>query len=231
MIKKIDILFKQEIEPDEYERIQRLQKYERSLWREGKKFVAGIDEAGRGPLAGPVVAGAVIFDKNPKIPFVDDSKKLSSELREHLYGHIIKTALFYGIGVSQVDEIDNINIYQASLVAMQRALDGLGFNPDHLLIDGKAYPSTDFPHTTIVKGDSLSYSIAAASILAKVTRDRIMENYDKDFPQYGFSNNKGYATQEHLNAIEEFGFCAIHRRSFHPKRIVMKDVLTFDFGE
>ena len=191
--------------------------YESKLWNKGKKYVAGLDEAGRGPLAGPVVAAAVVFYKNPQISMINDSKKLTEEVREYLFDLILNEALC-GIGAAEVGEIDRINIYRASFLAMDRALENLNAQPEHLLVDGRAFPRNDIPFTTIIKGDSLSYSVAAASILAKVTRDRMMREYDQEFPQYGFANHKGYATREHLDAIEEFGYCPIHRRSFHPKR-------------
>ena len=195
--------------------------YERNLWNEGKKYVAGLDEAGRGPLAGPVVAAAVVFYENPQISMINDSKKLTEEVRECLFDLILNETLC-GIGTAEVEEIDRINIYQASFLAMDRALENLNTQPEHLLVDGRAFPRNDIPFTTIVKGDSLSYSVAAASILAKVTRDRMMREYDQEFPQYGFANHKGYATREHLDAIEEFGYCPIHRRSFHPKRFQLE---------
>lgn len=210
--------FPKELDSEERKRIRKMLHYERALWKEGKTNVAGLDEAGRGPLAGPVVAGAVIFSNEPEISMIDDSKKLSENVREYLYDWITKESLFWGIGVAEVDEIDRINVYQASFLAMNRALDELDTKPDHLLVDGRAFMTDDIPFTTIIKGDSLSYSVAAASILAKVARDRMMIDYDKQFPQYGFANHKGYATSEHLDAIEKFGLCPIHRRSFHPKR-------------
>ncbi|MCH7753621.1 ribonuclease HII [candidate division KSB1 bacterium] len=196
-------------------------RYERNLWNEGKKYVAGLDEAGRGPLAGPVVAAAVVFYENPQISMINDSKKLTEEIREYLFDLILNETLC-GIGAAEVGEIDRINIYQATFLAMDRALENLDTQPEHLLVDGRAFPRNDIPFTTIVKGDSISYSVAAASILAKVTRDRMMREYDQEFPQYGFANHKGYATREHLDAIEEFGYCPIHRRSFHPKRFQLE---------
>jgi len=205
---------------DECNRIRKMLLYERDFWNKGFKYIAGLDEAGRGPLAGPVVAATVIFSKGIFIPMIDDSKKLTAETRECLFDIILKEVLDYGIGISEVEEIDRINIYQASLLAMERAMNNLSVRPQHLLVDGRAFTDVPIPYTTIVKGDSLCYSIAAASILAKVTRDRIMCEYDKKFPQYGFSHHKGYATQAHLDAIEKYGLCSIHRRSFHPKRFI-----------
>ncbi len=213
--------FQRNLDTDERKRIRKMLQYERNLWNEGKKYVAGLDEAGRGPLAGPVVAAAVVFYENPQISMINDSKKLTEEVRECLFELILNETLC-GIGAAEVEEIDRINIYQASFLAMDRALENLNTQPEHLLVDGRAFPRNDIPFTTIVKGDSLSYSVAAASILAKVTRDRMMREYDQEFPQYGFANHKGYATREHLDAIEEFGYCPIHRRSFHPKRFQLE---------
>lgn len=213
--------FQKIIGADERKRIRKMLQYESKLWNKGKKYVAGLDEAGRGPLAGPVVAAAVVFYKNPQILMINDSKKLTEEVREYLFDLILNEA-FCGIGAAEVGEIDRINIYQASFLAMDRALENLNAQPEHLLVDGRAFPRNDIPFTTIIKGDSLSYSVAAASILAKVTRDRMMREYDQEFPQYGFANHKGYATREHLDAIEEFGYCPIHRRSFHPKRFQLE---------
>lgn len=213
--------FQRDLDTEERKRIRKMLQYERNLWNEGKKYVAGLDEAGRGPLAGPVVAAAVVFYENPQISMINDSKKLTEEVREYLFDLILNEALC-GIGAAEVGEIDRINIYQASFLAMDRALENLNTQPEHLLVDGRAFPRNDIPFTTIVKGDSLSYSVAAASILAKVTRDRMMREYDQEFPQYGFANHKGYATREHLDAIEEFGYCPIHRRSFHPKRFQLE---------
>ena len=213
--------FQKIIGADERKRIRKMLQYESKLWNKGKKYVAGLDEAGRGPLAGPVVAAAVVFYKNPQISMINDSKKLTEEVREYLFDLILNEALC-GIGAAEVGEIDRINIYRASFLAMDRALENLNAQPEHLLVDGRAFPRNDIPFTTIVKGDSISYSVAAASILAKVTRDRMMREYDQEFPQYGFANHKGYATREHLDAIEEFGYCPIHRRSFHPKRFQLE---------
>lgn len=203
---------------EEFTRIQKMLQYENELWANNLTYVAGLDEVGRGPLAGPVVAAAVIFPKDAYIPFIDDSKKLPEKTREELYETILDKSLDHGIASADVDEIDRYNILQASFLAMQRAIDKMNTKPEFLLIDGKVYPKQNIPVKTIVKGDSLCFSIAAASIIAKVTRDRIMREYDKIYPGYGFESHKGYATKAHLNAIEQVGFCRIHRRSFHPKR-------------
>ena len=165
-----------DLDTEERKRIREMLQYERNLWNEGKKYVAGLDEAGRGPLAGPVVAAAVVFYENPQISMINDSKKLTEEVREYLFDLILNETLC-GIGAAEVGEIDRINIYQASFLAMDRALENLNTQPEHLLVDGRAFPRNDIPFTTIVKGDSLSYSVAAASILAKVTRDRMMREY------------------------------------------------------
>lgn len=204
----------------EYDRIQNMLSFERELWEKDIRYVAGLDEAGRGPLAGPVVAAAVIFSKNAYIPMIDDSKRLSVEVREFLYDVILQEALDFGIGMAEVSEIDEINIYQASFLAMKRALDTLKIEPEFLLVDGRAFPHDSIPFTAIVKGDSQCFSIASASIIAKVTRDKIMYEYDTKFPHYGFARHKGYPTRAHLDAIEKYGFCKIHRQSFHPKRFL-----------
>ncbi len=208
------------MEADEAEvrRIHELFRYERELWKQNVSVVAGLDEAGRGPLAGPVVAAAVVFTKETYIPQVNDSKKLTPPVREELYEIILEKAADCSVGFADVAEIDRYNIVQASFVAMRRAVEGLSRRPDFLLVDGKTFPEQAIPCRTIVQGDARSFSIAAASILAKVTRDRMMLEYDKLFPQYGFAAHKGYATRAHLDAIEQHGLCPIHRRSFHPRR-------------
>lgn len=188
--------------------------YERELWGMGKGHIAGVDEAGRGPLAGPVVAAAVVFEQEFVIPEVDDSKLLAEPLREALYARIMERAISVGIGVVEHTTIDEINILNATFRAMHAAIDQLSVTPDHLLIDGNRFDGSAIPFTTIVDGDALSFSIAAASIVAKVTRDRLMTQYDAQFPGYGFAKHKGYATREHRDAISRLGYCEIHRRSF-----------------
>ncbi len=202
----------------EASRIFKMLEFERKLWGRGLKYVAGIDEAGRGPLAGPVVAAAVIFPEDIFIPLIDDSKKLTPETREDLYEAILWKARAYGIGIATVEEIDELNILQASYLAMRRAIANLPVLPQYLLVDGRDFPENTIPCTPVVDGDELCFSIAAASILAKVTRDRIMCELDQKFPEYGFARHKGYATRAHLEAIERFGFSPVHRKSFHPKR-------------
>ena len=179
--------------------------------------VAGMDEAGRGPLAGNVVAACVIMPSAPTVDWVDDSKKLSALRRDKVYEEILRTALYVGVGRASAQEIDEINILQATFLAMQRALDKLAVKPDLALIDGNRAKDFGLPVRTIVKGDSLSSSIAAASILAKVTRDRLMEQLDAQYPQYGFAVHKGYGTRRHYAALREYGPCEIHRRTFLKK--------------
>jgi len=193
--------------------------HERKLWNSGLRLVAGIDEAGRGPLAGPVVAAAVIVGIEFYLPEVDDSKKLSAAQRERLYDAIMDGALAVGIGSVDHEVIDRINILNATIEAMHRAVESLRLTPEFLLIDGNHYRGGDIPFATIVDGDELCFSIAAASIIAKVTRDRRMEQYDREFPGYGFARHKGYGTREHREAIGRLGASPIHRRSFTVKTV------------
>ena len=174
---------------------------ERKHWKKGLEYVAGIDEAGRGPLAGPVVAAAVIFPQEVWIHGVDDSKKLSPDRRAELFDIIRECAVSTGIGIVPHDVIDEVNIYQATMRAMAEAVAQLNPVPQHLLIDGPRYTRSVIPFTAIIDGDALCFSIAAASIIAKVTRDRIMAEFDKEFPHYGFAKHKGYGTKDHLDAI------------------------------
>jgi ribonuclease HII len=189
-------------------------RYEQDLWQSGALRVAGVDEAGRGPLAGPVVAAAVIFPVRCVLAGVDDSKKLSPGRREELYAEIQTRALGIGVGIVDNEEIDRINILQATFKAMRVALDSLAVPPDHVLVDGNRFAAGALPFTTIVHGDALCQAIAAASIIAKVTRDRIMCEQDALYPAYGFARHKGYGTAEHRAAIAQHGLCIIHRRSF-----------------
>ncbi len=188
--------------------------HERKYWLMDLVRVAGVDEAGRGPLAGPVVAAAVIFEPGFCIPFVNDSKQLSEKKREELFDIIKKKAVAIGIGRVSHDVIDRINILQASMLAMNKAIDQLSVLPEQLLVDGNFFRHERIPVENIVKGDARSHSIAAASIVAKVTRDAIMREYDTQYPQYGFAKHKGYGTPEHVTAIHRFGFSEIHRRTF-----------------
>lgn len=191
--------------------------YENEKYQQGFKVVCGIDEAGRGPLAGPVYAAAVILKKGQTIEGVNDSKKLSEKKREALYNKIIDECLAYAIGVADEKEIDEINILQATFLAMKRAVDGLSIKPDCALVDGNQIPPLDCSVTTVIKGDSKSESIAAASILAKVARDRYMLKMAQKYPQYCFEKHKGYGTKLHYEMIEKYGICDIHRKSFLKK--------------
>lgn len=178
------------------------------------KIVAGVDEAGRGPLAGHVYAAAVILPENAVIEGLNDSKKLSEKRREELYNIIVDKALCYNVCFADCNTIDSINIRNATLKAMKDAAEGLIIRPDRLLVDGNALPDTDIPSEYVIKGDSKSMAIAAASILAKVTRDRYIKEMDLSYPQYGFAKNKGYGTADHIDAIKKFGPCPIHRKTF-----------------
>jgi ribonuclease HII len=188
--------------------------FEKMYYRRGYQKIAGVDEVGRGPLAGPVVAAAVILPRDGIGFELFDSKQISSKKREELYPSILKEALGVGIGVVGQEEIDRINIFQATLRAMGSAIESLPFPPDFLLIDGTQGVKFCLPQKSIPKGDRLSNSIAAASIVAKVTRDHMMEEYHRQYPQYDFAKHKGYGTKQHRRAIEKFGICAIHRKSF-----------------
>lgn len=181
---------------------------------EGVKIICGVDEAGRGPLAGPVCAAAVILPRGVEIPGLTDSKKLTDKKRRELFPVIQETAVAYGIGLATEAEIDDINILQATFLAMQRALEQLKVKPDLTLIDGNREKDFGLPVKTVVKGDSLSANIAAASVLAKVTRDDIMVSLAKEYPQYGFDIHKGYGTKAHYEALRQYDACPIHRRSF-----------------
>jgi ribonuclease HII len=192
-------------------------KYEAELYLKGYRLIAGVDEAGRGPLAGPVVAAAVIFKQGTEIEGVDDSKKLSPKTRDRLFYEIRKCALTYGIGMISNRRIDDINILRATFEAMKRAVSRLSIDPDYILVDGRDEPFETQDQLSIIRGDSLSHSIAAASILAKVTRDKIMNFYGRIYPQYNFGENKGYATPDHIEAIRKYGRCQIHRKSFRLK--------------
>lgn len=190
---------------------------EHSFYSEDIQLICGVDEAGRGPLAGPVCAAAVILPKDLEIPGLTDSKKLTDKKRRELFPVIQEQAVAYGIGFASQQEIDEINILQATFLAMQRALDQLTVRPDLALIDGNRAKDFGLPVKTVVKGDSLSANIAAASILAKVTRDNLMQEMAESYPQYGFEIHKGYGTKAHYAALREFGASPIHRMSFLKK--------------
>jgi len=187
---------------------------ELSLWAKGIQTVAGVDEAGRGPLAGPVVAAAVVFPSGSFIKGVEDSKKLSEKKREELFPLIHDQALGVGVGVVGHDVIDRINILQATILAMHKALDDLLVKPEFVIVDGTTFRHDRYKYQNIVDGDEKSFTIAAASIIAKVTRDRFMREYDLQYPAYGFGQHKGYGTKQHLEAIKRYGLCEIHRRTF-----------------
>ena len=207
--------------------------YERECLANGYCFIAGIDEVGRGPLAGPVVASSAMFSSEVikaglpnSLKDVNDSKKLSEKKREHLFDVLNDfDGVDFGISIIESEEIDRINILQATYKAMSNSLISLEHNPDHLLVDGRPVKSLGKSQSAIVKGDSLSYSIGAASSIAKVTRDRMMKKFDLKFPGYGFSSNKGYGTREHLNALNDLGPCSIHRLTFAPIRKDPQDEL------
>lgn len=205
---------KMELRRLEIERLEKIVQFEQLAWQNGYCFVAGLDEAGRGPLIGPVVAAAVILKPDMDFTGIDDSKKLSAEQRERLFDVIVSEAVSYGIGVADHLEIDEINILNATKLAMSRAISAMEIAPDYLLIDALKLPNIDLPQKDIIKGDSKSVSIAAASILAKVSRDRMMLKLAKMYPDYGFESNKGYGTDVHYKAIRAHGLLPEHRRSF-----------------
>ncbi|WP_026174316.1 ribonuclease HII [Effusibacillus pohliae] len=208
----------------ERERMAKLWDYERTLAAQGYQAIAGVDEAGRGPLAGPVVAGACILPLGIEIPGLNDSKQLAPEERERLFDVIQANALAYGVGIVDVDYIDTYNILQSTYEAMRRAIQALQVQPDHLLNDAVTIPGVEIPQLPVVQGDAKSHSIAAASILAKVTRDRLMQEYGKLYPKYGFEKHMGYHTPEHIEALQKYGPCPIHRRSFAPVAAVLERV-------
>ena len=196
-------------------RLNSLKEYENKLHETGLIYIAGIDEAGRGPLAGPVVVGAAIMKDDSFIEGVNDSKKISEVKREKLYEKITNEAISWGVGIVDEKEIDEINILNATKKALTMALDSLKVKPERILVDALDHIDTKcIPYTSIIKGDAKIYSISAASIIAKVTRDRIMRKYDEEYPEYGFSKHKGYGTASHIEAIKKYGPCPIHRMSF-----------------
>jgi ribonuclease HII len=202
----------------EGQRLRHLLRHETELWARGVERVAGVDEAGMAPLAGPVVAAAVILPRDFRPRGIDDSKQIDAEERRRLAAEIKAAAICWAVGVSSVEEIDSINIYHAGLLAMRRAVQGLAQPPQHLLIDARRLRDLAIPQDGIVHGDALSLTIAAASIIAKTTRDRMMADLDEVHPGFGFARHKGYPTAEHFAAIAERGVCPVHRRSFAPVR-------------
>ena len=199
----------------EEERLKNLKNYENELREKGFKYICGIDEAGRGPLAGPVVVASVILPENSMIGGNNEVTKVPEEKREELYDLIIEEAISYGVGIIGQDEIDDINILNATKKGLTLSLQELTKRPDLIIVDALSKINTlGIPYESIIKGDAKCYSISAASIIAKVTRDRIMREWDKVFPQYGFATHKGYGTSAHINAIKEYGICPIHRKTF-----------------
>lgn len=199
----------------EEERLLNLKQIEKEYYSRNIEYIAGIDEAGRGPLAGPVVVASVIMPKDSMIEGVNDSKKVSEKKREKLYDLILEEAISYGIGIIYQDEIDEINILQATKKGLTNAIEQMKIKPDLILVDAlNGINTLGIPYQSIIKGDAKCYSISAASIIAKVTRDRIMREWDEVYPEYGFSSHKGYGTAKHIAALKEYGPCPLHRRSF-----------------
>jgi ribonuclease HII len=205
----------------EGQRLRHLLGFERALWDGGVTHVAGVDEAGMAPLAGPVVAGACVLPRDYRPRGIDDSKQLDRCERERLAEDIKRNAVCWAVARAEVEEIDRVNIYRAGLLALTRAVEALGIRPDHVLIDARKLPELRLPQTPIVHGDALSLTIAAASILAKTTRDALMEELDRAHPGYGFCRHKGYPTAEHFDALRRLGACPVHRRSFAPVRVAL----------
>lgn len=207
----------------EHERLLKLYAYEHAAWARGHEIVAGVDEAGRGPLAGPVSVAAVILPHDLCLPKLNDSKKLSAKVREELFDEIQEKAIAVGTALIDAQTIDRVNIYQATINGMYEAIFSLQPAPQEVLIDAVPLDRLPMPSEPIIKGDAKSASIAAASIIAKVTRDRLMDEYDKIYPEYGFAQHKGYGTAQHIEALKKYGPCPIHRRSFEPVRSIAYD--------
>ena len=207
---------------DEDERLEGMLAYEKELYTQGIQLIAGVDEVGRGPLAGPVVAAAVILPKGCKIPGLNDSKKIPKSKHKEIYEAVLQNAIAIGIGVKDNQVIDQVNIYEATKLAMMEAIGQLDPQPQHLLIDAMKL-DLPIPQTSIIKGDANSLSIAAASIVAKVTRDQMMEEFDRKYPGYDFAQNAGYGTAKHLAGLDQLGVTPIHRRSFEPVKSMCED--------
>ncbi|MCJ1976399.1 ribonuclease HII [Pseudolactococcus paracarnosus] len=207
---------------DEDKRLDQLLAYEQELYINNIMLIAGIDEVGRGPLAGPVVTAAVILPENCKIAGLNDSKQIPKSQHQKIYDAVMAVALSVGIGIVDNHHIDQVNIYEATKLAMLAAINQLDVRPQHLLVDAMTL-SVDIPQTSLIKGDAKSMSIAAASIVAKVTRDKMMADYDSQYPGYDFSSNAGYGTKKHLEALARQGFTDIHRRSFEPIKSMIDD--------
>ena len=202
----------------EFERLTKLKEIEKELYQKGFKNICGIDEAGRGPLAGPVVVAGVIMPQDSMIEGINDSKKVTEKKREKLYDLILEEAISYSVAIVGQDIIDEINILNATKQGVTQVVDELDIKPDLILVDALEHINTKgIPYEPIIKGDAKCYNIAAASIIAKVTRDRIMREWDEIYPQYGFINHKGYGTAKHIEAIKQYGLCPIHRKSFTKK--------------
>ena len=202
----------------ELERLTKLKEIEKDLYEKGFNNICGIDEAGRGPLAGPVVVAGVIMPKDSMIEGINDSKKVSEKKREKLYDLILEEAISYSVAIIRQDVIDEINILNATKEGVTKVVEGLDVKPDLIVVDALEHINTKgIPYESIIKGDAKCYNIAAASIIAKVTRDRIMRQWDEIYPQYEFKSHKGYGTAKHIAAIKEYGLCPIHRRSFTKK--------------
>ena len=207
---------------DEDLRLEKMLAYEKELYTQGIDLIAGVDEVGRGPLAGPVVAAAVILPKACKIPGLNDSKKIPKSKHKEIYEAVLQNAIAIGIGIKDNQVIDQVNIYEATKLAMMEAIGQLEPQPQHLLIDAMKL-DLPIPQTSIIKGDANSLSIAAASIVAKVTRDQMMEEFDKEYPGYDFAKNAGYGTAKHLAGLDQLGVTPIHRRSFEPVKSMCED--------
>ncbi len=207
---------------DEDLRLEKMLAYEKELYTQGIHLIAGVDEVGRGPLAGPVVAAAVILPKACKIPGLNDSKKIPKSKHKEIYEDVLQNAIAIGIGVKDNQVIDQVNIYEATKLAMMEAIGQLEPQPQHLLIDAMRL-DLPIPQTSIIKGDANSLSIAAASIVAKVTRDQMMEKFDREYPGYDFAKNAGYGTANHLAGLDQLGVTPIHRRSFEPVKSMCED--------
>ena len=207
---------------DEDERLEGMLAYEKECYARGMELIAGVDEVGRGPLAGPVVAAAVILPKACKIPGLNDSKKIPKSKHKEIYEAVLQNAIAIGIGIKDNHVIDQVNIYEATKLAMMEAIGQLEPQPQHLLIDAMKL-DLPIPQTSIIKGDANSLSIAAASIVAKVTRDQMMEEFDREYPGYDFAQNAGYGTSNHLAGLDQLGVTPIHRRSFEPVKSMCED--------
>lgn len=199
-----------------------LYKYENELWNDGINYIGGVDEVGRGPLIGPVVTACVILPKDFYLEGLTDSKKLTEKKREKYFDYIVNNCISYGIGIVEADVIDEVNIYEATKIAMKQAIDNCSIKPEHILIDAMKL-ELDIPSTSIIKGDAKSISIAAGSVVAKVTRDRMMIELDKKYPMYGFKSHKGYPTKKHVEAIYQYGLIDGYRKTYSPVKEYIKE--------